>query len=349
MLEKPDVQDVTICACLRERYGVSVTELQFLPLGYDAYAWVYRVRAEDGTIYFAKLKRGPIDEAAVGVAHYLKNHGIEQVVAPLATTTRELWARLDNYTLLLYPFIEGNSGMASGLSDQQWIEYGAVLKRIHATHLTPDLLGRIRRETFIPNPRNSRFITEVLTTVKANDYQADCEREIVAFCMERRAELRRLVERAEVLGRLLQQAPPEYVLCHADYHTANILLDNGGRLFVVDWDQPILAPRECDLMFVVGATIGSITVGERDEELFFQGYGNRVLDWLALAYYRYNWAVQDIGEFGEFILQREDVGMASKEDAARLFRSLFKPGSTVETAYAAEEHLPPGPQSRSPN
>jgi len=36
-------------------------------------------------------------------------------------------------------------------------------------------------------------------------------------------------------------------------------------------------------------------IGPREEALFFRGYGATAIDPLALAYYRYAWAVGDIG------------------------------------------------------
>ena len=42
------------------------------------------------------------------------------------------------------------------------------------------------------------------------------------------------------------------VLCHADLHAWNVLLDTDRQLWLVDWDETILAPKERDLMFVVG-------------------------------------------------------------------------------------------------
>jgi spectinomycin phosphotransferase len=106
----------------------------------------------------------------------------------------------------------------------------------------------------------------------------------------------------------------------------------------VDWDQPILAPKERDLMFVLGA-VGGDARTPRQEDLFFQGYGSREIDPLTMAYYRYEWVVQEIGAWGEDVFLRDDVGDETRQDSAVHFRYLFDPGDVVEAAYESESRL----------
>jgi hypothetical protein len=42
MLEKPDLQDERIFACLQDEYGLLVVQVAFLPLGADRDTAVYR-------------------------------------------------------------------------------------------------------------------------------------------------------------------------------------------------------------------------------------------------------------------------------------------------------------------
>jgi spectinomycin phosphotransferase len=114
-----------------------------------------------------------------------------------------------------------------------------------------------------------------------------------------------------------------------------VLLDDGGQVWIVDWDETILAPKERDLMFVVGGGISVQLVGAREEELFFQGYGAATLDPLALAYYRYAWAVGDIGAFGVEVFFRPDLGRVTRQAAVELFMRLFEPGQIVALAFAS--------------
>ena len=111
------------------------------------------------------------------------------------------------------------------------------------------------------------------------------------------------------------------MLCHADIHTANLLVTPDQRLFIVDWDNPILAPRERDLMFVVDDDAMQMV----EADLFLAGYGETAINPLLLAYYRYEWVVQEIGDFGERVFIMGDVGDETRADSVRGFKALFDP------------------------
>jgi spectinomycin phosphotransferase len=84
-----------------------------------------------------------------------------------------------------------------------------------------------------------------------------------------------------------------------------------------------------------------VTARTREEKWFFEGYGAIEVDPVALAYYRYEWVVQEIGDYGERVFLRQDTGAETINDAVRGFRQLFDLGDVVESAYEAEVHLPP--------
>ena len=130
-----------------------------------------------------------------------------------------------------------------------------------------------------------------------------------------------------------------HVLCHADLHTWNVLLDRDQQLWLVDWDETVLAPRERDLMFVVEG-IGRDLVSSHETACFLQGYGSAAINPLALAYYRYAWAVQDMIEYGEQVLFSPDLSRESRRDALQGFISLFEPGNIVDIAFASDNIAP---------
>src|SRR5919201_1920229 len=298
MHEPPvDLPDDTLAAGLRTHYGLAVTTVTFLPLGQDSSTWVYHVRTADDAPYFLKVRTSVTNAPSLLVPRYLHDHGVAQVIAPLPTTTGTLWAAVAGYALILYPFIAGTTDMAPGMVPSQWIAYGAILRQIHTTPITAELAHLMRRETFVP--AGAATVRAVDTHIGGQTLADPVVQDFATLWNERWDTVHTLVARAEELGQRLAQWAPPCVLCHADIHTNNVLLDAGGTVWIVDWDDTVLAPKERDLMFVVGGGLNRTLVGPREEELFLQGYGATTLDPRALTYYRYALAVRDIGEYSE--------------------------------------------------
>jgi spectinomycin phosphotransferase len=335
MREPPaNLPNDTLCACLRARYELIPTELTFLPLGHDASAWVYRVRAADGGVYFLKVRLSVTNEAGLAVPRYLQDHGVARVIAPLPTATGALWATAGDYALMLYPFVAGVTGMERGLADQQWIDYGALLRQVHDTAVTPELARIIRRDTFTPN--GADLLRRLDAHIDARRFDDPAAQALATFWQARRTEIRTLLDRAEDLGRRLAATRPALVLCHADIHTNNVLVAADDRVWFVDWDDTLLAPRERDLMFVIGGLRREL-VGPHEETLFFQGYGTITVNPLALAYYRYARAVSDLGYEGEQGFFRPDLGLDTRREAVDRVRRLFEPGYLVALAFASDD------------
>ena len=221
MLEKPDLQDERIIACLQDDYGLRVAQIAFLPLGADLNAAVYRVVADDDAVYFLKLKQGVFDE-------------------PVA------------------------------------VKLAALLKA-------------------------------------------------------RRDEILDLVGRAEGLAQALWARSLECIVCHSDLHAGNILLAANGAFYIVDWDEPILAPKERDLMFVGGGQMANRRTPQEEETLFYRGYGQTQVDPAALAYYRYERIIQDIAVYCEQIFLT-DKGGQDREQSFQYLTSNFLPNDVLEIA-----------------
>ena len=337
MLERPNLPDYKIIACLEQSYELVVSSIQFLPIGNDSSGWVFRVDAASGSTFFLKVKKGLVAPPGVLVPRYLKDHGLEQVVAAVPTTNGLLWQSLQDYSLIVYPFIEGQAGMEVGLTDQQWIEYGRFVRQLHATILQGELASVLTHEKFIP--QWSRVVREIQSKIEISQFSDPAQKELAAFWMQKKAEIEKITRHAEELGQKLQKKSHRNVLCHADIHTANLLITRDSQMFVVDWDGLLLAPKERDLMFVIEAAVGGISIRSKQEELFFIGYGTVEIDPLALAYYRYEWVVQDIGDYGERVFLMPDVGDETKEASVQGLIDMFAPGDVVELAYLSDRGL----------
>jgi spectinomycin phosphotransferase len=332
MREDPGLDKGKISACLKAHYGLHVAYVSFLPVGFDPNAAAYEVVSREGEAYFLKVRFGPVDSSGLLVPRALIDLGVPNILAPLRTLSCGLWCPLDSYPgygVVLYPFVRGESAMVAGMSDEQWREFGSTLRAMHDSGLGERLRGSIPVETFsLPS---AALVRRLLTLVGDTGFEGPAAVRFAAFWRENAVRIRRMLVWAEELGRSLRSRPFELVLCHADIHAANILVGEEGRIWLVDWDGPLVAPRERDMLFVVGSRIAR-PVEPREEALFFEGYGPSEVDPIALVYYRYERVVEDLGEIGKRVLLDPTLGERAREEEAELAMSFFAPGGDIDRA-----------------
>jgi hypothetical protein len=58
-----------------------------------------------------------------------------------------------------------------------------------------------------------------------------------------------------------------------------------------------------------------------------------------MAYSWYEWALQDIGEYGQRVFLMPGLGESDKTKALRRFQGLFEPANTVEGTFAWDRAL----------
>ncbi len=334
MFEKPDIPDELIISRLQEEYDLRVAELTFLPLGADLGTAVYRVTADDGTATFLKLRRG-FDEIIVTVPLFLKSQGIQEIIPPFETKSKQGWADFGEYKMILYPFIEGKDGFDMALSDHHRRTLGAALKGIHTAQVPPELKSLIPQETFSPKWRES--LKSFQAQIENSSFDDPTAAKLAEFMKSKRSEISHLIERTEQLASQLQSKPLEPVLCHTDIHGGNILISDKDELYIADWDNPVLAPKERDLMFI-GGGIDEIWKTEREEAVFYEGYGKTDINLSALTYYRYERVVEDLAVICEQLLLTEEGG-ADRERSFGWFTSNFESSQTIEIAEKTDKLL----------
>lgn len=341
MLTPPDLAPDTILAALREAYALPAARATFLPLGADINTFVFRVEAGDaardgGAAYFLKLRRGDFDAIVVDVPAFLHAHGIRQVMAPLATTSGGRWVRAHGYTWILYPFMAGVTGYEVALADDQWVALGACLRGVHTAALPPTLADRLPREEYSSRWRDA--VRGYQRQVTSSGFTDPVAARMAALWTAQRHEIEAIVSRAERLAQALRGRANVLALCHGDLHPGNLLLAADGALAIVDWDQPILAPKEHDLM-AVGAGFGFVRETPHEHALFYRGYGPAAVDPVALSYYRYERIVADLAAYGEQIFETRG-GVEDREQGLAQLAAQFRPGNVVPVAHRTYERAP---------
>ncbi len=134
----------------------------------------------------------------------------------------------------------------------------------------------------------------------------------------------------EKLAALIHRHAVPYVICHADLHARNLIRDQAGHVFVIDWNEVMLAPKERDYIFIREPQAGA----------FWEGYGRRDIDWVLLAYYLWERVVQDLIEDTQNVCFKDDLAEETKMDIAQSFHaSLVQGGNNIAAAYQASARL----------
>ncbi|HSX10822.1 MAG TPA: aminoglycoside phosphotransferase family protein [Chlamydiales bacterium] len=333
MVEKRPLSAQRIIDCLNVDYGIAVSTLAFLPLGADRDASVYKAHTHGGPSYFVKLKRGHQYDIGVALLSILQSSGIQQIIPPVKTTHGRLTQPIDDFTLIVYPFVDGRSGFCYNLTDDQWVTLGKVLRQVHEFDVPPSIKDRLRREVYSPKWRE--VVRALYAHIDGNPTGDEIALKLQAFMKEHRVAIHRLVDRAEFLSQKVQEQSPEFVLCHSDIHGGNVLVDGNGAIYIVDWDEPIMAPKERDLMFI-GGGVANVWNNPREEEFFYKGYGKTQINKVILAYYRHERIVEDIAEYGQALLLTP-AGGEERREMYQQFVDMFKPGGVVDIAFKTED------------
>lgn len=332
MINEASFPEQSLIDCLKMNYSIEVATLTHLPLGADMDASIYKAQAHDKSSYFIKLKHGHHNDISTLIITLLREAGIQQVIPPVRTIHGQFTQRLNNFTLSVFPFMEGQDGFHRNLTRDQWVTLGKVMRQVHEMNVPSSMQVMIRRESFSPKWRQT--VRSLYSVIESNPKGDEITAKLLIFMKEHAATIHRLVDRAEQLAQNVQDPSSEFVLCHSDIHGGNVLIDGNGVFYIVDWDHPIMAPPERDLMFM-GGGIGNVWNKPHEEEWFYEGYGSRAVNTMLLSYYRHERIVEDIAVYCQELLFPTE----ERQDRVTLyeqFLSQFDPQGVVEIAFKTD-------------
>ncbi|MFO7698012.1 MAG: aminoglycoside phosphotransferase family protein [Anaerolineae bacterium] len=338
MRTRPHLSDADLMDALRLAYGLDITSVAFLPLGADYDTALYRADTSGGESFFCRLRSGAWNEVAVELPAALHAAGVPGIIAPLRTRDGGLSAPLGRYRVSLLPWVEARNAFEAPLSNAQWVALGAAVRRIHEAALPERLRAAIPAETF-PDQWRVRLRAIMAALESTVPIDALAEGAIAGLC-KHRDEVLWLLERTEALAAHARSSSRPLVVCHTDLHAGNVLVDAAGELHLVDWDAPLRAPRERDLMYAGGGQFANDRSPDEEEALFCAGYGaagygDAPVDRDLLSYYRYARIVEDLAIYVEDLLHG-DPASPDRAQALRYMLANFEPGGTLEVARAGD-------------
>jgi spectinomycin phosphotransferase len=334
MIEPPDLPVETIVARIRDRYRLAVEDATFLPVGNDSSAWSFRLDGSDQR-WFLKVFGRRVEQAAVEVPRFLATMGVGHLVPAIPTADGEPFDTGSPFSFVVFPFVDAAPGGEIGLREANSVELGRFLRHVHET--TPDdhLGAMLRHERF--DLRDQAYIEQVGSELGEADPPDAIGVALLERWEQQRDDIAHTLRRAQELATYGRSAPRELVICHADFHAWNVLIEPSGAFHVVDWDEVVFAPRERDLMFVSGDVADIDPTGEH----FYAGYGKVSIDPALLAYYRYDWVLQELADYHRRVFDAS-LGEQTRAEALDSFVELFGPEDVVAAAYRADAAIPLG-------
>ncbi|HET6919939.1 MAG TPA: aminoglycoside phosphotransferase family protein, partial [Jiangellaceae bacterium] len=232
--------------------------------------------------------------------------------------------------------------LSGGMGAQHWASYGALLAMVHATAVTDALATLL--------PREDHTHERVASTVRALDSSvgrpagvggpADhLTRALAEEWHAAAGAVSTLLEQADGLGRELRARQAPSVVCHGDPHIGNVLIGGDGRVWLIDWDDAVLAPRERDLMFVIGGVLAFAPVSPQQQSWFFDGYGPADLDPTRLAYYRCTRALEDLAYPAAQVVDVHRSTEPERADALSIVQGVLSPTGLVSLALSSLRNL----------
>ncbi|HHS8392432.1 TPA: aminoglycoside O-phosphotransferase APH(9)-Ia [Legionella pneumophila] len=326
-----NIPDQQLIKLLKVYYGIDIHAVQLIVGGADMNAFGYKADSESNS-YFVKLKYGHHDEINLSIIRLLYDSGIKEIIFPIYTRDTKLFQQIVHFKIIVYPFIDAPNGFTQNLTEKQWQQLGKVLRQIHETSVPTAIQQRLRKETYSPKWRE--MVRSFYNKIGFDDSDDQITADFKSFFNQKIDSIHRLVDSSEELSQKIQPDLDKYVLCHSDVHAGNVLVVNEESIYIIDWDEPMLAPKERDLMFI-GGGIGNVWNKHHEIDYFYEGYGKTNVDKIILSYYRHERIVEDIAVYGQDLLSR-DQNDESRLESFKHFKSMFDPNNVVEIALSSD-------------
>ena len=247
-VSRSDEYKKLLCEYIQSEYGI--IPISITPAKRGFYGETWRLDSENYS-YFLKLDYSPLQgiyEQSFPVIEYLCNHGIDFISQIVKTKNGGLSTRFDSAILGIFNWIDGEHIE----TDETKIPEYNMLARVYQVPIVNGVI--IPREDFKSKCADKFYAQWAVM---------DDER-INSLLEQRRAVFEHRANRLRLFSEKCNGDMTGFVITHGD--AGGNLIKDGDRYFIVDWDDPILAPPERDAWVMCNrdwATLRSVRRKER--------------------------------------------------------------------------------------
>ncbi|WUJ71579.1 aminoglycoside phosphotransferase family protein [Kribbella soli] len=246
-----------VARILKEHWGFAAVEVVYAAVGFGSYHWI--ASGTDGPRWFVTADRvgssgGQTIAAAMNATRELAGRGYEFVVPALPDRSGALVREvLPGWTLMALPYLQGWSTPDGDWNDPAEREQIArILGRLH-TAAAPEAL---QRWDFAIPDRDALLATlgDLDQPWTAGPYAEPTRLRLAGA----RSYVYERLEYYDALVREVEASDDPWVVTHGEPHSANVVRTVDGEMRLVDWETVRLAPRERDLVGVLGGSAAAL-------------------------------------------------------------------------------------------
>jgi spectinomycin phosphotransferase len=276
---------------VQDKFGISVISLTPVPRWEAVRAYI--VETSNHEHFFLKIYPDKIPDSAFRFAYDLfAKARIRNITHPIPTSNGQMRVEIGDFHIALFNLISGRTAEEQKLTDGQLERLGELLAKVHQSKT---IIGEYSvRENFdIPFKDRLATVFNALSHVTGNS--TDYKTRLKLFLEPHRQEFMQELETLEEVQRKVRRKHLEFVNCHGEPSPANILSSNDGEIHLLDWDDPIFAPKEKDLLFF-----------KDNIEPVMKGYSlfskNNIIDPAVIEFYGHMWNLGEIVDYASKIL-----------------------------------------------
>ena len=258
MKEALSLPDERLQNTTSKNFNLDIIDLKFIPMGESS--WLYKARTNKGDEVALKVQRNinpAVDEARRLLVQQNYNHAPQvyltvngQVQAPMGELYVSIEDYIDHHDIKAYNAMPDASYLAL---------LGKSLRELHGLAPPDQKASQIPVETF--NPMYRKPTQQMIMDFKEWATSKDIARPTLDLLTNKAQIIEDLFARSVKLGiNLAAQDLPLY-LTHGDVHFANTIEATDGKLYLIDWDNAMMARPAHDLMYFTDEQIVGISAG----------------------------------------------------------------------------------------
>ncbi len=292
MLAESNIDKSLLKDAIREKFGIRLVNLTLVPKWEAARG--YMIESSNHKSFFLKIYwDNKIPDSAFTFADDLfAKAGITNIAHPILTSHSQMRIQIRDFQIALFDWISGKTAQEHKLTDMQLERLGELLARIHQSK---PIIGEYPIRENFEIPFKDRLVAIFSDISEMTGDSTKYQTKLKLFLEPHKQKFMRELETLNRLQLKVRRMNLEFVNCHGEPSPGNILSSDNGEIYLLDWDEPISAPKEKDLLFF-----------KDNVEPVMKGYSvfskDTVIDQDVLEFYGHMWNLGEIAYYGSKIL-----------------------------------------------